>query len=101
MPNALLRDFTSYTLVVEPSLATAEDYVAAYRDTVDEIYAPLRRLGKLAHDVPALVRAGGGPGRNWEPLFRANGVTPGHCGVWAGAKAGGVGRQSPGAVPGV
>ena len=59
LPNALLRDFTSYTLVVRPSLATAEDYVCAYRDTVDEIYAPLRRLGKLARDVPALVRAGG------------------------------------------
>ena len=47
----------------------------------------------------ALVNAGGGPGRNCEPLSRAKGVTLGHCGVWAGAKAAGVGRQSPGVGP--
>jgi radical SAM superfamily enzyme YgiQ (UPF0313 family) len=56
LPNALLRDFTSYTLVVEPTLATATDYVAAYRDTLDEIYAPRRRLAKLAHDVPSFLK---------------------------------------------
>jgi hypothetical protein len=58
LPHALLRDFTSYTLVVQPSLATPHDYIAAYRDTLDEIYAPRRRLAKLAHDVPRLLRRG-------------------------------------------
>ncbi len=62
LPNALLRDFTSYTLVVEPSLAGAADYVRAYRETLDEIYAPRRRLAKLAHDVPRLLKRGGWTG---------------------------------------
>jgi radical SAM superfamily enzyme YgiQ (UPF0313 family) len=56
LPNALLRDFTSYTLVVEPTLAPARDYVDAYRQTLDEIYAPRRRLAKLVHDLPAFVK---------------------------------------------
>src|SRR4051794_10392719 len=37
LPHALLRDFTSYTLVVEPSLASPHDYIAAYRETLAEI----------------------------------------------------------------
>jgi hypothetical protein len=59
LPNALLRDFTSYTLVVKPSLAPPQAYVQAYQDTVDEIYAPRRRLAKLAHDLPRLIRRRG------------------------------------------
>ena len=58
LPDALLRDFTSYTLVVEPTLAAAHDYVAAYRQTLDEIYAPRRKLAKLVHDLPSFVRRG-------------------------------------------
>src|SRR5437660_7016601 len=49
----------------------------------------------------ALSSAGGGAGRNCEPADMANGVTYGHCGASAGKNAGGVGRQSPGSVPGV
>src|SRR5437764_6137334 len=49
----------------------------------------------------ALSSAGGAPGRNCEPEDSANGVTYRHCGASAGAKAGGVGCQSPGSVPGV
>ena len=56
LPDALLRDFTSYTLVVEPTLASARDYVAAYKDTLDAIYTPRRKLAKLAHDLPSFVR---------------------------------------------
>src|SRR5438105_146993 len=48
-----------------------------------------------------LVRAGGPAGRNSLPEVMANGVTFGHCGSRAGAKALGVGCQSPGFVPGV
>ena len=49
----------------------------------------------------ALSSAGGAGGRNCAPLVIANGVTSGHCGPSAGKKAGGVGCQSPGSVPGV
>src|SRR5437870_1211371 len=49
----------------------------------------------------ALSSVGGGAGRNCEPADIANGVTYGHCGASAGAKAGGVGCQSPGSLPGV
>src|SRR5262245_35320936 len=48
-----------------------------------------------------LVSAGGPAARNWSPLVRAKGVTPPQCGSNAAAKAGGVGCQSPGLVPGV
>jgi radical SAM superfamily enzyme YgiQ (UPF0313 family) len=58
LPNALLRDFTSYTLVVEPTLAPAQAYVDAYRQTLDEIYSPRRKLAKLAHDLPSFLRRG-------------------------------------------
>src|SRR4051794_31445103 len=60
---------------------------------------PLTSLKAVAY--AALSSAGGGPGRNCEPADIANGVTYGHCGASAGKKAGGVGRQSPGSVPGV
>jgi len=56
LPDALLRDFTSYTLTVEPTHAPASEYVKAYRETLDEIYAPRRRLAKLAHDLPSFAR---------------------------------------------
>ena len=56
LPDALLRDFTSYTLVVEPTLAPARDYVDAYKQTLDEIYAPRRKLAKLVHDLPSFVK---------------------------------------------
>src|SRR5262249_46382022 len=49
----------------------------------------------------AVSSAGGAPGRNCEPLVIAKGVTDGHCGASAGRKAGGVGCQLPGSVPGV
>ena len=42
--------------MVEPTLAPAQDYVDAYKDTVDEIYAPRRKLAKLVHDLPSFVR---------------------------------------------
>src|SRR5947209_848383 len=48
-----------------------------------------------------LVSAGGGGERNCEALFSVKGVTKPHCAAAAGKKAGGVGCQSPGLVPGV
>src|SRR5262245_2243848 len=48
-----------------------------------------------------LSSAGGAAGPNCESLVIAKGVTSGHCGASAGRKAGGVGCQAPGPVPGV
>jgi radical SAM superfamily enzyme YgiQ (UPF0313 family) len=59
MPNALLRDFNTYTLVVRPRETTPEEFVAAYRRILQTIYAPRNRLRKLWHDVPRLLRGGG------------------------------------------
>ena len=58
LPDALLRDFTGYTLVVRPKHATAEAFVAAYRKSVAEVYSPLNKLRKLADDLPRFLRRG-------------------------------------------
>jgi hypothetical protein len=58
LPNALLRDFTSYTLVVRPRHCSPEDFVQAWRDTLREVYRPARRLAKLVDDLPPLLRRG-------------------------------------------
>ena len=57
-PNVLLRDLTSYTLVVKPRHETPEAFVASYRRLVDTVYAPRTQLAKLAHDVPRLLKGG-------------------------------------------
>jgi hypothetical protein len=59
LPNALLRDFTTYTLVTRPRHASAEEFVAAYQALIAEVFAPARRLAKLAHDASRLLPAGG------------------------------------------
>jgi hypothetical protein len=58
LPNALLRDFTGYTLVVQPACASPGDYVAAYRSAVRAVFAPRRRLAKLCDDLPRFLRKG-------------------------------------------
>ena len=57
-PDVLLRDLTSYTLVVKPRFATPEAFVASYRRLVDTVYSPRMQLAKLAHDVPRLLKGG-------------------------------------------
>jgi hypothetical protein len=59
LPNALLRDFTTYTLVTRPRHARAEDFIAAYRALIAEVFAPQRRVRKLLHDAGRLLPAGG------------------------------------------
>jgi hypothetical protein len=59
LPGALLRDFTTYTLVTQPGHARAEEFVAAYRELITEVFAPARRLRKLVHDAIRLVPHGG------------------------------------------
>jgi hypothetical protein len=60
LPNALLRDFTTYTLVTRPRHAPAEEFIGAYRALIAEVFAPLRRVRKLAHDARRLLPNGGG-----------------------------------------
>jgi hypothetical protein len=58
LPDALLRDFTGYTLVTEPRHATPEEFVAAYRRTLGRVHAPATRMRKLADDLARLLPRG-------------------------------------------
>lgn len=58
VPNALLRDFNAYTLVLQPARASTDAFIAAFRDAQARIYSPRNRLAKLRDDLPRLVRAG-------------------------------------------
>jgi hypothetical protein len=64
LPNALLRDFTGYTLTVRPARAQLDEFVGAYREVVRKVYAPWRRLRKLADDLSYFV-----PGGYWFPAL--------------------------------
>jgi hypothetical protein len=58
MPSALLRDFSGYTLTVRPQRAATDEFVAAYRDLVETVYAWPRRLAKIAEDLSFFVPRG-------------------------------------------
>jgi len=58
LPDVPLADFNGYTLVTRPAHASPEDFVAAYVDAHERIYALPRRLRKLAADVPRFLAAG-------------------------------------------
>ncbi len=58
LPNALLRDFNAYTLVLRPVRSTPEAFIQAFQETQARIYSPRRRLAKLRDDLPRLMRAG-------------------------------------------
>lgn len=64
MPNALLRDFTGYTLTVRPTQAPVDEFIAAYREVVDEVYAWSNRVRKLADDLPYFLSR-----RYWFPAL--------------------------------
>lgn len=51
LPNALLRDFTGYTLTVQPAHARLPEFVKAYRELLGKVYSRSRRLRKLADDL--------------------------------------------------
>jgi radical SAM superfamily enzyme YgiQ (UPF0313 family) len=59
LPNALLRDFTTYTLVTQPRHSSATEFVDAYRRLTAAVFAPSRRARKLAADAWRLLPAGG------------------------------------------
>ncbi|HEY1393654.1 MAG TPA: hypothetical protein VFV25_09775, partial [Methylibium sp.] len=58
LPNANLYDFSAYTLVLQPQKTPLQAFLAAYGETMRRIYAPRRRLAKLADDLPRLIRRG-------------------------------------------
>src|SRR5262249_8391580 len=58
LPGALLRDFSGYTLVVRPAHAAVDEFIGAYRALLDEIYAPRRRLAKIAADGTRFLKRG-------------------------------------------
>lgn len=59
LPNALLRDFTTYTLVTQPRHTSPTGFVDAYLRLVGTVFAPARRARKLTLDASRLLRANG------------------------------------------
>ena len=59
LPNAYLRDFTGYTLVVKPRRETVDRFIEGYKWVVDSSYTRARKLRKFVDDVPPLLAAGG------------------------------------------
>jgi hypothetical protein len=58
LPGALLRDFACYTLVVRPRKASVDEFIAAYREALGEVFSVRQRISKLADDLPRLLRRG-------------------------------------------
>lgn len=58
LPNALLRDFSGYTLVVQPGLNSQAEFLDAYRQTVSEVYSLRNKARKLADDLPRFIKRG-------------------------------------------
>jgi hypothetical protein len=58
LPNALLRDFTGYTLTVRPARAPMPEFVEAYRALIEKVYSRSRRLRKLADDLSYFLPKG-------------------------------------------
>jgi len=63
MPDALLRDFTGYTLVVRPKRESVDNFVAAYRTVLGATFKTRSKLRKLADDIPRFIRGG-----HWESI---------------------------------
>jgi radical SAM superfamily enzyme YgiQ (UPF0313 family) len=64
LANALLRDFTGYTLVLEPSHAEVREFVNAYRALLKTVYSPANRAAKLIDDLPRFLKR-----RLWLPAL--------------------------------
>jgi Radical SAM superfamily len=55
LPNALLRDFTGYTLVTRPKLESVERFIQMYRWLLEEVYTRRNRMRKLRDDLPRFI----------------------------------------------
>jgi hypothetical protein len=58
LPNALLRDFSGYTLVVKPQHLPAHTLIERYAGLIDRIYTLPARLKKIAAEAPRLLAHG-------------------------------------------
>jgi hypothetical protein len=58
LPNALLRDFNGYTLVVRPERESVDDFIGQYKWVLDATYTKRRKAKKLAEDLPTLFASG-------------------------------------------
>lgn len=58
LPNALLRDFTGYTLVTRPKRESLHDFIETYKWLMDTTYSKMARLRKIADDLPRLLAGG-------------------------------------------
>jgi hypothetical protein len=58
MPNALLRDFTGYTLVVRPGRESPERFVAQYKRVLRATFTTRAKVRKLVDDLPRLLSSG-------------------------------------------
>jgi len=58
LPNALLRDFSGYTLVVKPKRESIENFVEGYKWVVANTYTKKAKLAKFAHELPLLATGG-------------------------------------------
>jgi Radical SAM superfamily len=59
LPNALLRDFSGYTLVVKPQKLPGNALLDGYRQLLDRVYTLPARVKKVATDAPRLLARGG------------------------------------------
>jgi hypothetical protein len=64
LPNAYLRDFSGYTLVVRPKREPVERFIEGYQWVMDNTYTKMAKLRKYVDDVPRLIAGGG-----WEPAL--------------------------------
>ena len=55
LPNALLRDFAGFTLVVRPKRVPLQDFVDGYRWLLGEVFTTRAQLAKFADDMPRLL----------------------------------------------
>jgi hypothetical protein len=55
LPNALLRDFAGYTLVVKPKHHSVEEFVDGYRWALENIFTIGRKATKFWEDLPRLL----------------------------------------------
>jgi hypothetical protein len=58
IPNALLRDFSGYTLVTRPKHEPVEGFLEAYKSLIKVVYSKGARIAKLADDLPRFMRGG-------------------------------------------
>jgi hypothetical protein len=58
LPDAYLRDFSGYTLVVRPKREPVETFIQGYQWVMDNTYTRMAKLRKYVDDVPPLLSAG-------------------------------------------